>query len=68
MATLEEKVEEKKDIVNPSITIEMVDEHPVVTMIRWEYFNARVMNRVNRAISRQRLRLRRTTIKEAKHA
>ncbi len=62
------KEEEKVDVKNPIITIELIDGHPDITFVNWEVFNARMMHRVNRAINRQRMRLRRITIKEAKDA
>ncbi len=61
MATAKEE-----EVVNPSITIELIDGHPEITFVNWEVFNARMMHRVNRAINRQRMRLRRLTIKEAR--
>jgi hypothetical protein len=64
MAT--EKAEEIVEGENPKIIVEIIDGHPEVTMVNWEVFNNRLMQRVNRAISRQRMRLRRTAVKEAR--
>lgn len=55
---------EKKE--NPKLVVIIEDGKPIVELVQWELFNARMMERVNREISRQRLRLRRGALRESK--